>query len=147
MDSVVNRITLYHNLYIGFLIAAIVLLVISVVLFIRLDVVGIIGFLTGSQAKKEIERLEKEGIKKSDKKAAEKAKKESEKPHSVKIRQVSDLPQITITRKLEDGTEEMTVLLREEDETENGTMVLAQEQLEFYVEREIMIIHTNEIIE
>ena len=147
MDSVINRITLYHNLYIGFLIAAIIFVLFSIFIFIRLDIADVIGFLTGSQAKKEIERLGKEGITKRDKKASDKKQNETEKSHSVKFRHVSDLPQITITRKLEDGTEEKTVLLREEDEQENGTMVLEQSQSEFYTEREILIVHTNEIIE
>ena len=147
MDSVVNRIALYHNLYIGFLVAAIVFLIISIILFVRLNVKGVIGFLTGSQAKKEIERLEKEGIKKNDKKAADKKQDEKEKPPSVKIRQIKDLPRITITKKLEDGTEEKTVLLREEDEMDNATMVLDQKPLDFYTEREIMLVHTSEFIE
>lgn len=55
MDNIISRITLYHNLYLACIGATVVFLCISIVLFIRLNIKEVIGFLTGSQAKREIQ--------------------------------------------------------------------------------------------
>ena len=53
MDQVMDRITLYHSLYLACFAAALLCLAIAVVLFFYLDVKNCIGFLKGRQAQKE----------------------------------------------------------------------------------------------
>lgn len=52
-------VELFHNLYLGCLVGAVVCLFLSIVIFLRFDIRGACGVLTGHQAKKEIHRLEK----------------------------------------------------------------------------------------
>ena len=149
MENIAGRIDLFHNIYLACLGAMILCLLIAIILFFKLNIVGVIGFFTGKQAKKEISKIQDLGLeKKSGKvKVTPEIKKEMEvhKSNEVTIRKVEDLPSITITKKLEDGSEELTSILRECDE--NATTVLSQEMDDFYVEREILLVHTNEIIE
>lgn len=149
MENIAGRIDLFHNIYLACLGAMILCLLIAIILFFKLNIVGVIGFFTGKQAKKEISKIQALGLeKKSGKvKVTPEIKKEMEvhKSNEVTIRKVEDLPSITITKKLEDGSEELTSILRECDE--NATTVLSQEMDDFYVEREILLVHTNEIIE
>lgn len=144
MDQIMSRISLYHNLYLICLGATLLFLIISIVLFFYLDVRGCIGFLTGRQARREIERLNLEGV---TKKATSKNEVLGEKHHSVKFRKVEDIPKITITKKLEDGREEKTELLCEVEEKSYETTLLKAENQEFLMEREIIMIHTKETIE
>ena len=135
IDNIVSRITLYHNLYFACLVATVIFIVISIVLFICLDMKYVIGFLTGSQAKREIQRLETErAIRK-------------EENSSVKLRKVDDIPKVTITRKLEENSPKKTEYLNAPKEQSFQTTLLQDESAGFYIECEIMLIHTNEIIE
>lgn len=149
MENIAGRIDLFHNIYLVCLGAMALCLLIAIVLFFKLNIVGVIGFFTGKQAKKEISKIQDSGFdKKSGKvKVTPEIKKELglHKTNEVTIRKVEDIPTITITKKLEDGSEELTSILRECEE--DATTVLSQEMTEFYVEREILFIHTNEIIE
>ena len=137
MDNIISRITLYHNLYLACIGATVVFLCISIVLFIRLNIKEVIGFLTGSQAKREIQRLETEGV----------AKRIKEKNISVKFRKVNESPKVTITKKLEETNQKKTELLHVSKEECFKTTLLQANPVEFYTEREIMLIHTNETIE
>lgn len=58
MNDVGGMISLYHNLFLGCLISAIVCLIVAVVLFFVLDIRSVIGYLTGRRAKKGIKELE-----------------------------------------------------------------------------------------
>jgi hypothetical protein len=128
-------VDLFHNLYLGCLAGAGVYLFISIILFLRFDIRGAFGVLTGHRAKKEIRRLEK-------KDSNDHILKHAEEPS---IRKVKGITGITITRKLEDGSEEVTKLLPMEEGEK--TTLLNHEKSTFYIEREIMFIHTNEVIE
>lgn len=144
MDQIMSRISLYHNLYFVCLGATILFLAISIFLFFYLDVKNCIGFLTGRQARKEIERLNVEGV---IQKTSSKKEVSEEKKHSVKFRKIDDIPKITITKKLEDGREEKTELLCEMEEKSYETTLLKEESKDFIMEREILMIHTKETIE
>ena len=149
MENIAGRIDLFQNIYLVCLGAMILCLLVAIILFFKLNIVGVIGFFTGKQAKKEISKIQDSGFeKKSGKvKVTPEIKKELglHKTNEVSIRKVEDIPIITVTKKLEDGSEELTSILIECDE--DATTVLSQETAEFYVEREILLIHTNEIIE
>lgn len=137
MDNIIDRISLYHNLYLACVVATVLFLIISIVLFVRLNIKEAIGVLSGNQAKKEIQRLKTEGV----------TGKSKEKNHSVKFRKVDELPKVTITKKLENGRQEKTELLYVSKEESFETTLLQCESVEFYTECEIMLVHTNEIIE
>ncbi|MCC8029272.1 MAG: hypothetical protein LIO75_05710 [Lachnospiraceae bacterium] len=51
---------LYHNLFLGCLIACIALAAVAVLLFFVLDIRGVIGYLTGRAAKRQIQKIEEE---------------------------------------------------------------------------------------
>lgn len=138
MDQIMSRISLYHNLYFVCLGATILFLAMSIFLFFYLDVKNCIGFLTGRQARKEIERLNVEGV---TQKTSSKKKVSEEKKQSIKF------CKIAITKKLEDEREEKTELLCEMEEKAYETTLLKEESKEFLMEREIIMIHTKETIE
>lgn len=58
MGEVSEKITLYHNLFLVCLVLCIVCLVIAVILFFVLDIRGVLGYLTGRKAKKQIQALQ-----------------------------------------------------------------------------------------
>lgn len=60
MNDITGKISLYHNLFIGCLIAALICLIIAVVLFFALDIRYAAGYLSGRLAKKRIRELEAE---------------------------------------------------------------------------------------
>lgn len=138
MDQIMSRISLYHNLYFVCLGATILFLAMSIFLFFYLDVKNCIGFLTGRQARKEIERLNVEGV---IQKTSSKKEVSEEKKQSIKFRKIA------ITKKLEDEREEKTELLCEMEEKAYETTLLKEESKEFLMEREIIMIHTKETIE
>lgn len=61
MEDVSGKITLYHNLFIIFLILFFVFLIIAITLFFVLRIPETLGFLTGRAAKKGIQQLEEGG--------------------------------------------------------------------------------------
>lgn len=137
MDSTIARMSLYHNLYLACLVATVLFLIISIVLFICLNIKETIGFLSGNQAKREIQRLKIEGV----------TGKSKEKNHSIRFRKVDDLPKVTVTKNLENRSHNKTELLYVSKEKSFETTLLQRESVEFYTECEIMLVHTNEIIE
>ncbi len=58
MEAVIQKITLYHNLFQGCLILALICLVIAVVLFFLLDIKEVIGYLSGRQRRKKVKEME-----------------------------------------------------------------------------------------
>lgn len=75
------------------------------------------------------------------------AKRIKEKNISVKFRKVNEIPKVTITKKLEETNQKKTELLHVSKEECFKTTLLQANPVEFYTEREIMLIHTNETIE
>ena len=53
-----SKITIYHRLFLGFLGGSLAFFAAAVVLFIRLKIGSVWGFLTGSAARREIRRRE-----------------------------------------------------------------------------------------
>ena len=97
MENVVSRIRLFHALFLAGLAGTSVSFLFSIFLFFYLDIRGVIELFTGKGAKKEILKIDAEGIWKA--------------------------------------------------YEEEPTTVLRMAQKPFYVEREIIFIHTDEIIE
>lgn len=149
METITARIELFHNLYLICMGGSIICLIISAILFRRLRVIEIIEFFTGKQAKREITRLQDaEFEKKSEKPLVTPGIKKElglKKTNDVQIRKVDALPELTVTKKLKDGSEELTSLLREEEE--QATTVLPQGQVAFHLEREILFVHADTIIQ
>lgn len=58
MNDISGKISLYHNLFLGCLVLALICLVIAIVLFFLLDIRSTLGYLTGRRAKKKIKELE-----------------------------------------------------------------------------------------
>ncbi|MCD8046373.1 MAG: hypothetical protein LUE90_07055 [Clostridiales bacterium] len=55
-----ENITLYHNLFLGCLIACIVLAALAVLLFFVLDIRSVAGYLTGRSRRARIRKMEEE---------------------------------------------------------------------------------------
>lgn len=151
MEDIAGRIAVFHNLYLACLVGTILFLSISVFLFIKLDIRGVIGFFTGQQAKREIRKIQEKSFegKPSKKMITPEIKNESgkQKREDIPIRKVEDLPGIMVTRKLDAGSEKPTDTLKDCETEEKETKLLQQEGISFYIEREILLIHTDEIIE
>ncbi len=58
MEAITQRIALYHHLFLGCLIAAVICLVIAVTVFFLLDIREVIGYLSGSQRRKKVREME-----------------------------------------------------------------------------------------
>lgn len=138
MANIETRLVLFHNLFLICLAGAIIMLIVAAIIFVRLHIVQVIGYITGTQAKREISRIRLGGTEER-RKAPVSEKKE------VQIQKVasSEIPVITITQKLENGQEQVSVL----NKTGDATVMLDQQPVSFYIEREIIFIHTDEIVE
>lgn len=150
MDNIAGKIELFHNLYLGFLAGTIIFLMISIFLFIRLNIKDVIGFFTGHQAKREIRALEQIGMKTKVPERYMSPEIQSglgiQKEDDSKIRKAEVLKGITVTKRLADGSEEVTELLQQKGTESKETTILHQEKQSFYIEREVLLIHANEII-
>lgn len=60
MDEILSRIGIYHRLSQFCFGGALVFLIVSVILFFRLDIRAAAGYLSGRKARREIKRLEEE---------------------------------------------------------------------------------------
>lgn len=139
MENIAGKIEWYHNLYLACLSGASVFLALSVILFIRLDIRGVIGFFTGRQAERGIRELEQNGGK--NKESRKHIKPELPKKYII---EKSGEPQ---RRKIKNFSEaEATKRLSEEAEGSKWTVPLYQEMPDFCVEREILLVHTDETI-
>lgn len=58
MEAITQRIALYHHLFLGCFIAAVICLVIAVTVFFLLDIREVIGYLSGSQRRKKVREME-----------------------------------------------------------------------------------------
>lgn len=58
MSEITEKITLFHNLFLVCLVLCILCAVIAVVVFFVLDIRGVLGYLTGRRAKKQIQALQ-----------------------------------------------------------------------------------------
>lgn len=137
MDNVETRLVLFHNLFLICLIIALFMLLIAVILFIRLHIPQVLGYFTGTQAKREINKMKMEGMQ-VHLKASLADKDELE----IKRVKSSEIPVITVTQRLENGQEQVSVL-----EARDATVMLGQQPVSFFIEREIILIHTDEIVE
>ena len=160
MENIAGRIELFHNLYLVCLIGTVVFLVISIIVFWKLNIKDVIGFFTGKQAKKEISKIEESdfgrrvGIKNIT--SSMKTEKISHGIDTSKIKKGEKLPVTAVTTKLEEEDMGATTLLNVYDEgattllnvcDEGATTLLQPENVAFYLEYEIVLIHTKEIIE
>jgi len=158
MEHITERIELYHLLFLICLIGMFLFLLVSVILFIRLDMKNVILYFTGTKAQKEIQELERNSAKSG--KIGNRAKESLQylnpgiqeelglyKVNGAEIRKVEGIAGITITKKLEDGSEESTELLVNQLDGVEKTTLLQQRDITFVVEREILLIHTDEMIE
>lgn len=58
MEDIAGKISLYHNLFVICLLLCILCLILAIVMFFVLDIRNVIGYLTGRRAKKQIQALE-----------------------------------------------------------------------------------------
>lgn len=176
MSNIGEKIQLFHNLFLIFLVLALLCLVIAVVVFFILDIRSVLGYLTGRRAKKKIKELEeatsvsgrlmprersnmlyvaqkmkddmgvpqkaKPGMRKVVH-AVENAVPTTEKMEIPVIHQPSSIPQSTdvlnegaVNNAAEMVAGELTAML-EAGKTEKG---------KFLIVRELMLIHTEEVI-
>lgn len=150
MENISEQISLFHNLHLACLAGMIFFLLISVILFIRLNIWNVIGFYTGWQARHEIRKLKDNSSKKAKGESGIRPELRKNlglrKSGELEIRKVKDFAEVKITKRLSDGSGEVTELLRLEEDADEGTTLLSQKNFSFFIEREILLIHTDEII-
>jgi len=139
MENIGKKIELYHNLYLLCLSGTASFLMFSVILFIRLDIRGVLGFFTGCQAKRRIRELEQKGRK--NKESGKCINPEFREKYIIKS---SGEPE---KRKIKNLSEdEATKKLSGEAEDSKWTVPLFQEMPDFRIEREILLVYTDETI-
>lgn len=150
MENIAGRILFFHNLYRACMAGTVFFLIVSVILFVRLNIREAIGLFTGWQAKHEVRKLEETGRKRNrGEKYIEPGLRQNlglRKSGELEIRKVEDFTEVTITKRLADGSGEETELLQFKENDSEKTTLLHQEELPFFIEREILLIHTDEII-
>lgn len=132
-EDMTRSITLYHNLFLACLILFFICLVIAAVLFFRLHIAYAIAFLTGRRARKQIEQMEKDNAANTADGRMRKAGNRGMKKKDAK-------------KKATDVTEALG-----QNEKRGATEVLEQNHMPdaaglFQVEREVVLIHTEESI-
>jgi len=156
MENIAEKIAFYHNLFLVCLVCAGIFLVISVVLFIILDIGGGIGYLTGIQKAREIRKL-KSGGEENKLSSEEKGWKPNFDIWRKKRKQAQNFSETESKNFIEPTTPmtgkssnqvENTTLMGETSGLfqENGTTLLYQEENIFVIEEEILIVHTEEQI-
>lgn len=133
-------------LYYGGIIITVAFGILSIVLFFKLHIYAVIGELTGVTAKKGIKRLKDEGNTGVKKKGFAIRNNTSK----ILVRRSRNSSKLNRSQKLE---EETTVLRKEEGETtvlqqkEEETTVLAfGQQIQFELEKDIVVTHSDETI-
>ena len=149
MDNIAGRIELFHILYIVCLAGAGISLFISGVVFAKLKIKNVIGFFTGKQEKREILKIKESDFGKRPESKSITSNIKTEKIFSENntgnIKNGEKIPLTAVTTKLENSDVGATTVLNEYDI--GATTVLQQVLQTFYLEHEITLVHTNEIIE
>lgn len=145
-----NKIDMYTYLCYASIVLCLLCLVIAVVLFFYYDMRSVIGYLTGHSAKKEIRMIEEKA---ADRKKPGKSNmypgKLEEKKVSVSLEKkvpVSSVKKVPVSpeKKTEpERTEELKGIVKSKDAYDETTTL---SQIAFVIERERLVIHTEEII-
>lgn len=122
-----SKVTFYHQLYLFFLSGTILFFLISIFLFIRLEIPTVIGFFTGSTERKGIKNLQRGILEKSEK----------NNQIQTEIHKVNHFNDTVITKRLMTNFEEVN---------EENTTLLKKGNNSFVIEQEIIIVHTKEVI-
>lgn len=59
-EDITKRIELYHNLFLACLVLFLICLVVAAALFFILDIADVVGYLTGRRARRQIQKTERE---------------------------------------------------------------------------------------
>ena len=169
MGDVAGKIELYHNLFRGCLILAIFCFVLAVALFFVLDIRGVIGYLTGRQKKKMVRAMEAEnaasGRLMKDRSSYHAAAPDVQEELGIRqnavpgARKVENVVEFAMedakpaAAKEEKGFPETDILKEETEQqrknADTTTDVLGEGAVSrgrFFIEREIVFIHAEEII-
>lgn len=172
MDEIAGRIELYHSLFIGCLVLSLICLVLAAVLFFFLDIRNVLGYLTGRQRRKKVREMEAANAVSgrlmrerssmahvSPEMKTEMGVRQVQTPGARKAGRIVEGPvpvqdENAFRKEPEPPPEQETSLLAENAETDpdgdGSTAVLEGENQEikgqFLIEREIILIHTQEVI-
>lgn len=171
MENIAGKIELYHTLDSGCLGLSALCLILAVVLFFVLDIRSVLGYLTGRQAKKKIRELEASNAYSGRLMAkdhssmqyvaqdmkADMGIRQAASPGARKVENaVVESPQpepvtetATLTSPMQENIQETSVLGENQLSGDDSTMVLEHTSTvrgQFAVERELMLIHTEEVI-
>lgn len=162
MGDVTGKIGLYHVLFQVCLGLAILCLILALVLFFLLDIPDVIGYLTGRQKRKVVQAMEAQNAK-SGRLMQDRARQHSVQqmqeelgisqnanPGARKVEHVVE-QDTQPDGKQDDETPQETSLLKEEVPTDpDGATDMLEEatvrQGRFFIEREVVFIHAEEII-
>lgn len=79
MQRLESQINMYHTIFIICLVLFVLFLLIDIILFIKLDILKVIGFLTGKTAKRTIEEMKAGGFGESERLSSKNSGKKSKK--------------------------------------------------------------------
>lgn len=132
MNDISGKLGLYHNLFLDCLILALICLVLALIVFFVLDIRSTLGYLTGRRAKKKIKELE--AAMPGDAKTTKSMIPLSSEP----VRKASEL--------LGKNAVEKAVNLKNTNESTAVLEAGARPRGKFLIVRELMLIHTEEVI-
>lgn len=154
-----QRANLLKNIGVGLGIVAGVFLILSIFIFVKMDISTVIGEKTGSIAKKTIEELEKESARSGKLQGSggvkKKEKNDMQKMNVQALFNRANQETGPITEKLNDGNNQTTVLeqtaqVKEQMQSNGMTEILTENRNvligKFIIIRNIILIHTDETI-
>lgn len=166
MKRLENQINMYHTIFIICIVLFILFLLVDIVLFIKLDILKVIGFLTGKTAKKTIEEMKAGGFgesarlsgKTSGKKSKKKSKDSKNKRKGMDIMTPSGQIKLPGSDQvMQSMGNDITDVLHGSEPTDPieitspATDILADREKAshdgyFKIVKEIMLVHTDEVI-
>ncbi len=136
MGEIAREIELYHRLSTACLALSILFLFVAVVLFFILDIRKVLGFLTGSQAKKQIRMLESAARSPKEKRAGGGRRRQEASQGLEEAEKAGALETDSIGREQARPPERPTAVLEHGPESHGS----------FVIERELILVHSQEMI-
>lgn len=147
-----DKIELYTYLCYGSFALSVLFLIAAVICFFLFDIRSVFGYLTGRSAKKEIKALEKESavsgklvrksvVLKEYRKQGEHTQKSKEirERDTLRVRKIDETTALNLNKQKQDVTDSLEMDTTEKEETPETPVT-------FVVEREVILIHTDEVI-
>lgn len=139
-----NKIEVYMYLCYASFALCILFVVIASALFFYYDIPSVIGYLTGHRAKKRIQKIERETVEGGKTSGKMRTSEQSKKKRTTETR-IDESPKENKALSPSEDSEQ-TEEIKKCESQEEFDETTALQQIDFVIEREVLLVHTEEII-